>query len=92
MAANVPVTLAEYDRTRLIERPDGCYWQSIEDGREYGPFPTLVEAIADMQFADAALETGETLAEAEDEIGIADWLDADTGEPAEECRPHLRDE
>lgn len=93
MAANVPVTPAEYDRTRLIERPDGFfYWQSIEDGREYGPFPSLVEAVADMQFADAALETGETLAEAEDEIGIADWLDADTGEPAEENRPRLRDE
>jgi hypothetical protein len=92
MAANVPVTPAEYDRTRLIERPDGFYWQSLKGGREYGPFPTLVEAVADMQVANAALETGETLAEAEDEIGIADWLDADTGEPAEECRPHLRDE
>ena len=92
MAANVPVTPAEYDRTRLIERPDGFYWQRLKGGREYGPFPTLVEAVADMQVANAALETGETLAEAEDEIGIADWLDADTGEPAEECRPHLRDE
>lgn len=92
MAANVPVTTAEYDRTRLIERPNGFYWQSLKGEREYGPFPTLVEAVADMQIANAALETGETLAEAEDEIGIADWLDADTGEPAEECRPHLRDE
>jgi hypothetical protein len=92
MAANVPVTTAEYDRTRLIERPNGFYWQSLEGEREYGPFPTLVEAVADMQITNAALETGETLAEAEDEIGIADWLDADTGEPAEECRPHLRDE
>jgi hypothetical protein len=92
MAANVPVTTAEYDQTRLIERPDGFYWQSLEGEREYGPFATLVEAVADMQIATAALETGETLAEAEDEIGIADWLDADTGEPAEECRPHLRDE
>lgn len=92
MSANVPVTQAEYDRTRLIERPDGFYWQSLEGNREYGPFPTLVEAVADMQLADAALEGDETLAEAANEIGIADWLDPDTGEPAEESRPHLRDE
>ncbi len=33
---------------------------------------------------DKTLESGETLEEAEAEIGIADWIDPDTGEPAEE--------
>lgn len=35
----------------------------------------------------------ETLSEAEEEIGIHDWLDPDTGEPAEgQAPPHLVDE
>jgi hypothetical protein len=92
MTANIPETPAEFDETRLLRRPDGFYWQSLDGDREHGPFPTLVEAVADMQFADAALETGETLQEAEDEIGIADWIDPDTGAPAEEYRPHLPEE
>ena len=37
-----------------------------------------------------APEPGETLQEAEDEIGIADWIDPDTGDPAEGfLRPRL---
>ena len=34
-----------------------------------------------------ALETGETLQEAESEIGINEWLDSETGEPAEGQSP-----
>ena len=37
-------------------------------------------------------EPGETLQEAEDELGISDWIDPDTGEPAEDSAPHLKDE
>lgn len=37
--------------------------------------------------AEGGLEPGESLAEAEDEIGIADWIDPDTGVPAEEGVP-----
>lgn len=73
------------DEARIIHRPDGYYWQSIDGRREYGPFATLVEAMTDMQGADeSAPEPGETLAEAESEIGIADWIDPETGEPGEE--------
>jgi hypothetical protein len=48
-------------------------------------------ALADMAEADGeAPEPGETLQEAEDEIGIADWIDPDTGDPAEGfLRPRL---
>jgi hypothetical protein len=42
-----------------------------------------------MQAGDGAPEPSETLAEAEAEIGIADFVDPDTGEPAEESRPRL---
>ena len=37
------------------------------------------------------IEPGESLEEAEAEIGIADWLDPDTGQPAEEARARTED-
>ena len=74
----------------IIERPDGFYWQEAGGDRLYGPFPTLLQAQQDMQFdADSDFGEGETLAEAESEIGISDWTDPDTGEPAEDNLPHL---
>ena len=79
-----PETAPDYDRTRIVERPDGFYWQSKDDGREYGPFASLLEAVQDMQYRDEAIEPGETVEEAESEIGIAGWVDPETGEPAEE--------
>lgn len=92
MPQAIPETPPDYDRTRIIERPDGFYWQAKDGGREYGPFETLVEAVADMQaLEEPAIEPGETLAEAEAEIGIADYIDPDTGEPAEEYRPRLEE-
>lgn len=92
MPQPIPETPPDYDRTRIIERPDGFYWQPKDGGREYGPFETLIEAVADMQaLEEPAIESGETLAEAEAEIGIADYIDPDTGEPAEEYRPRLEE-
>lgn len=91
MTQIIPETPPEFDRTRITERPDGFYWQAKDDGREYGPFATLLEAVQSMQADDSAPEPGETLAEAEAEIGIADFVDPDTGEPAEESRPHLEE-
>jgi hypothetical protein len=39
------------------------------------------------------LEPGETLREAEDEVGINQWIDPETGEPAEgQSPPHLEQE
>lgn len=81
----MPETPPEYDSARVIERPDGFYWRTQDGARGYGPFATLMEAVQDMETAgDQTPEPGETLAEAEAEIGIADWIDPDTGEPAEE--------
>ena len=92
MTESIPETPPEYDRTRIVERPDGFYWQDKAGGREYGPFVTLLEAVQDMEsVGEGAQEPGETLAEAEDEIGIADHLDPDTGELVEELRPRLED-
>ena len=89
----IPQTSPDYDRTRIIERPDGFYWQDKLSGELSGPFPTLLEAGQNMQEReDTGYGEGETLEEAEAEIGIADWIDPQTGEPAEELQPRLRDE
>ena len=89
----IPETPPDFDDTRLIERPDGFYWQSKSGGREFGPFPTLLEAVMDMQYSDdAEVDTGETLEEAEADLGIADWIDPETGEPAEESIPRVTDD
>ena len=89
----LPQTPPGYDQTRVTERPDGFYWQDKLTDELYGPFPTLVEAMQDIQDqADTSYEEGESLKEAEAEIGIADWTDPETGEPAESLQPHLSDE
>jgi hypothetical protein len=77
---------------RLVERPDGFYWQDEFSAKLYGPFPTMTEAMQDMQYReDSDYEVGESLQEAESEIGIADWVDPETGELAEGLTPHRGD-
>jgi hypothetical protein len=73
---------------RINHRPDGYYWQAIDGKQEIGPFDSYAEALADMDSGDAAGWTpGETLAEAESEIGMSDWIDPDSGAPAEGQAP-----
>jgi len=92
MAKNIPTAPAAFDSTRVIERPDGFYWHDKSDGREFGPFATLLEAAEDMEYNDESdFEPGETLAEAEHELGLSDWIDPDTGQLAEEGGPHIED-
>jgi len=91
MTQAIPETAPDYDRTRIVERPDGVYWQAKDGEREYGPFATLLEAVQDMEASDAGLEPGETLEEAEGEIGISDYIDSETGLPAEDGVPRLED-
>lgn len=87
-----PETPSDYDSAQIIERPDGFYWQSKDARRESGPFATLLEAVEDMQYrADSDYEPGETVEQAEAEIGIAEWVDPDTGELAEEFKPRIED-
>jgi len=73
---------------RIFARPDGYYWLAPDGKQEIGPFETFAEAMADMDSGDAAGWTpGETLAEAESEIGVADWIDGDSGALAEGQAP-----
>jgi hypothetical protein len=82
----------ETDEARIIERPDGFYWEDKGSLECFGPFETREAAVADMQFsAESSIEPGETLEEAEAEIGIAEWVDQDIGAPSEEWRPRLEE-
>ena len=79
----------------IVARPDGYHWLARDGVQEFGPFETLEEARAAMQAAveDSEHEPAESLQEAELEIGIADWIDPETGEPAEgHSPPHLEQE
>jgi len=93
MATHTPATPApsEKDPTSVIERPDGFYWQDSLTDKQYGPFPTLLGAMQDMEGQDDRYAEGESLEDAEAEIGIADWIDPDTGEPAEGLSPRISD-
>lgn len=92
MRQRVPDMPPDYDASRIIERPDGFYWQDPATGEVFGPFPTLIDAVNDMKYdAEAGPEPCETLEEAESEIGVAEWIDPDTGEPAEEQVPRIED-
>ncbi len=88
-----PQTPPDYEQSRIIERPDGFYWQDKLTDRLYGPFPTLFAAVQDLQErGDTGYGEGESLEEAEAEIGIASWMDSETGAPSEGLQRHLSDE
>ena len=78
----------------ILFKPNGYYWRAPDGRQEFGPFESLELALADMQSAgEETSEPGETLEEAEDELGVADWIDPDTGELAEgQSTPRLHDE
>jgi hypothetical protein len=79
---------AELGPDQIMSRPDGYYWRTLDGKQEIGPFESLALALADMEAADGeGPAPGESLQEAESEIGIADWIDPDTGELAEGLSP-----
>ena len=87
-----PAAKADEAAGRVIERPDGFYWERAK-GDLAGPYTTLAEAEADLLADGAAeeLEVPESLQEAESELGISEWIDPDTGGPAEDNVPRLED-
>jgi hypothetical protein len=93
-AASADVSLP--DSGAVVQHPDGFYWLAPDGRQQFGPFATVEEALAEMNAAsEDALEPGETLhealEEAENELGIADWVDPETGEPGAQAGPHLED-
>ncbi len=92
MTTPVSPSLPEEGKGRVIERPDGFYWVDKETEEEFGPFDTLFDAMQDMEKNGNGVEEGESLEEAEAEIGVSDWVDQESGQLAEESPPHLHDE
>jgi hypothetical protein len=80
------------ETSRVMARPDGFYWVADDGRQEFGPFATAVQALAALREGiETALEPGETVAEAEAEIGIGGWVDPDTGQPAEDVATRLEE-
>lgn len=77
----------------IVDRPDGYHWLGPDGVAEFGPFSSRQAARADRdRFSEEAPSEGETVQEAEQEIGIADWIDPETGAPAEgQSPPHLEE-
>lgn len=80
---------------RVVERPDGYHAIALDGHQEFGPFETFAQARASIEAAfegfdgETAVEDG-TLMDMGGAVGTADWLDPQTGEPAEgACPPHL---
>lgn len=72
----------------IVERPDGFYWLADGDLGEFGPFETYEMARADRDaVSEEALTPAEALEEAERDLGMAGWNDAQTGEPVEGASP-----
>jgi hypothetical protein len=93
VAEPISQTPPDYEPARVIERPDGFYWQDELTDKFFGPFPTLLAAVQDMQSqSDSDFEEGESLEDAEEEIGISTWIDPETGEPAEGLSTRHSDE
>lgn len=91
-AAVISETPANAERLApIVRRPNGYYWVAPDGHQEFGPFESAAQARDDRdRDDDDAPAPGESLLEAEQEIGIADWIDPETGEPAEgQSRPHL---
>jgi hypothetical protein len=77
----------------LVERPDGWYWAAPDGHQEFGPFETPLLARADRdRYSKEAPSEGETVQEAEREIGIGEWIDAESGAPAEGQSPPFLEE
>lgn len=82
---------ADADDAGLVERPDGWYWIAPDGHQQFGPFASRLDARADRdRGSEEAPSEGETVQEAGREIGIGEWIDAETGAPAEgQSPPHL---
>lgn len=89
-AVEIDVSLP--DSEALVRHPDGFYWLSADGRMQIGPYATAEEALADMHRAEEEdIEPEETLPEAEQALGLADWVDPETGELAEATHTRIED-
>lgn len=81
------------DSQALVHHPDGYYWLGAEGRLQIGPYATAEEALAALHHAadEDDIEPEESLPEAEQALGQADWLDPETGGLAEATHTRLED-
>lgn len=80
-------------QAKFLEHPDGWYWVAPDGRQQFGPFTSALEARADFERGlDGPPEEGETLQDAEAELGLADWIDPETGSLAEDAAPRIDDQ
>lgn len=86
MTKTIPNITPDDGRSRIVERPDGYYWQSLDGGREHGPFPSLMEAMLDLQAGDEddAGDEREAVRQVEGVLGVPEWVDPETGQLADD--------
>ena len=72
----------------VVEHLDGDGWQAPDGDQKFVPFESHEVAQAERDaVGDGALAPGEALQEAVHEIGTDEWIDAETGGPAEGNSP-----
>lgn len=78
--------------SRVVARPDGFHWVADDGRQEFGPFPTAAQALAALpKGIETTLEPEQSVSEVEAEIGVSEWIDPETGRPAEEAITRLED-
>ena len=77
---------------RVVAHPDGHYWVAIDGHQQFGPFDSVEEALADMEVEENDFDSAPpSLEEVEDALGIASWIDPETGAPPEDSHIRLED-
>lgn len=80
------------ESSRVVARPDGFYWIADDGRQEFGPFATALQALAALrEGTESTAGPGDTDAEAAAEFGVAEWVDPDTGEPAEDVATRIEE-
>lgn len=79
---------------RIVERPDGYYWLATKGLLEFGPYESYELALsASEATSEEALAPVETLHNAERGMGLADWIDPQTGTlPEDGSPPHIEED
>lgn len=89
----VAVKRPEADSPTVVKRADGYWWKTPDGLRLVGPFRSRAEALFDrddkvdelLDFLQDDDDFVEDLRLAEDELGVPDWVDPETGMLADEC-------
>jgi len=80
------------DSQSLVHHPDGYYWLAHGGRLQIGPYASAEAALADLhRDDDGDIEPDESLPEAEQALGLSDWVDPETGGLAEATHTRLED-